>query len=210
LLGLAARDLSKVLLVRFLTYQKSNLPYTLNPRRTWIQERRSGDSSLSYQAELRWCCDCEMCCPPHQRIYIPPPFPPTPTPPRPPAGDLAVVWYRWLTISLDFTHTYSPQAVRIMQQESLSALKFQDKATVDKRADTKQTTGAQQAANSRFCSSAKTKTVKLNTRYTTRYIKGRFFSFFCFFCVCISKEKHPSPELLLFCYRKIQPDSATS
>ncbi len=152
MLVLAARDLSKVLLIRFLTYQKSNLPYTLNPRRTWIEERRSGDSSLPYQAPyLRWRCDCEMCCPPIQHIYIPAPSPP---------GDLAVVWNCWLTISLDFTHTYSLQVVRIMQQEFLSALKCRDKATVEKRGDTKQTTGALQAGNSSFCRSTKTKTVK--------------------------------------------------
>jgi hypothetical protein len=63
-----------------------------------------------------------------------------------------------------------------MQQEFLSALKCRDKATVEKRGDTKQTTGALQAGNSSFCSYAKTKTVK-----------GSIFFVF----VCISKEKNP-------------------
>ncbi len=81
MLGLAARDLSKVLLIRFLTYQKSNLPYTLNPNepefKKDVQEIPRFLTKLSYvDVAIAKCVVRRF------NAYISP---------LPPPGDLAVV-----------------------------------------------------------------------------------------------------------------------
>jgi hypothetical protein len=67
-----------------------------------------------------------------------------------------------------------------MQQEFLSALNFRDKATVEKRGDTKQTTASRRSS---VCISAKTKLLKAAT-------------FLSFVFLCVQTQSWNAPIFL--------------